>query len=306
MLSNRESARRSRKRKQEQLSELEQQVKVIEDKNDNLESQCQAAAVHVQNILADKQRLENENQHLMSILQQLQVRLPHHFNSFTWQPCRKTQRMGHNTNGHACVCITATSSCESIVFRASSLARVSLLLCVRVPGAQFCFICSAIHWPTPWAQTAHGVCVPHFLYLFSKPLLLQKSIGEDQIRKHLPAALGGAGPIPSAARPDGENADVAAPAPDAAAPTAPLKTEYIVQASGAHACVDNGDANEAQEGEEEDPQGDDADAEAEPVVEEKRGRVASEDGSAEQNGHRATKNARTRKDSDGAKQNGIH
>ena len=76
MLSNRESARRSRKRKQEQLSELEQQVKVLEDKNDNLESQCQAAAVHVQNILADKQRLENENQHLMSILQQLQVRQP--------------------------------------------------------------------------------------------------------------------------------------------------------------------------------------------------------------------------------------
>ena len=76
MLSNRESARRSRKRKQEQLSELEQQVKVLEDKNDNLESQCQAAAVHVQNILADKQRLENENQHLMSILQQLQVRPP--------------------------------------------------------------------------------------------------------------------------------------------------------------------------------------------------------------------------------------
>jgi hypothetical protein len=73
MLSNRESARRSRKRKQEQLSELEKRIEELEKKNGNLESQCQAAAVHVQKLMSDKQRLENENQHLTSIFSQLQV-----------------------------------------------------------------------------------------------------------------------------------------------------------------------------------------------------------------------------------------
>ena len=74
MLSNRESARRSRKRKQEQLQELEGQIETLEKKTASLESQCQAAAVHVQKLMTDKQQLENENQHLMSIFQQLQVR----------------------------------------------------------------------------------------------------------------------------------------------------------------------------------------------------------------------------------------
>lgn len=75
MLSNRESARRSRKRKQEQLQELEGQISELEVKNENLESQCQAAAVHVQQLMSEKQRLENENQHLLSIFSQLQKSL---------------------------------------------------------------------------------------------------------------------------------------------------------------------------------------------------------------------------------------
>ena len=73
MLSNRESARRSRKRKQEQLAEFESRVDELAKKNSNLESQCQAAAVHVQKLMADKQRLENENQHMVEIFAQLQV-----------------------------------------------------------------------------------------------------------------------------------------------------------------------------------------------------------------------------------------
>jgi bZIP transcription factor len=74
MLSNRESARRSRKRKQEQLVDLEKQIQAMEDKNAHLERQCNAAAVTVRDLMADKQRLENENQHMMGIFQQLQVR----------------------------------------------------------------------------------------------------------------------------------------------------------------------------------------------------------------------------------------
>lgn len=73
MLSNRESARRSRKRKQEQLQELETQIKQLQQKNDSLEQQCQAAADHVAVINGDKQRLENENHHLNGILTALQV-----------------------------------------------------------------------------------------------------------------------------------------------------------------------------------------------------------------------------------------
>ena len=76
MLSNRESARRSRKRKQEQLQELETQIKQLQQKNDNLEQQCQAAAEHVGAINAEKQRLENENHHLNGILTALQVLHP--------------------------------------------------------------------------------------------------------------------------------------------------------------------------------------------------------------------------------------
>eukprot|EP00892_Ulva_mutabilis_P012613 jgi/Ulvmu1/9724/UM055_0064.1 len=75
MLSNRESARRSRKRKQEQLHELETQIKQLQQKNDNLEQQCQAAAEHVGAINAEKQRLENENHHLNGILTALQKSL---------------------------------------------------------------------------------------------------------------------------------------------------------------------------------------------------------------------------------------
>lgn len=73
MLSNRESARRSRKRKQEQLQELETQIKQLQQKNDGLEQQCQAAADHVAVINGEKQRLENENHHLNGILTALQV-----------------------------------------------------------------------------------------------------------------------------------------------------------------------------------------------------------------------------------------
>ena len=104
MLSNRESARRSRKRKLEQLGDLEIQVRrgrwwatlaaprestsgpaepdprplvqirELEDKQENLEAQCQQAAVHVQGLMADKQRLEADNAHLLTVLKHLQAR----------------------------------------------------------------------------------------------------------------------------------------------------------------------------------------------------------------------------------------
>jgi DNA repair exonuclease SbcCD ATPase subunit len=73
MLSNRESARRSRKRKQEQLQELEAKIHVLEQRNSSLEAHCQSVAAHVQKLMDAKQELENENQHLTSIFEQLQV-----------------------------------------------------------------------------------------------------------------------------------------------------------------------------------------------------------------------------------------
>ena len=70
------------KRKNLCLQELEAAIEVLEKKGAGLESQCQAAAVHVQKLMADKQRLENENQHLLSIFSQLQVRVPASLCSF--------------------------------------------------------------------------------------------------------------------------------------------------------------------------------------------------------------------------------
>lgn len=103
MLSNRESARRSRKRKQEQLQELEAQIKQLQDKNDSLEQQCQAAADHVGVVNNEKQRLENENHHLNGILTALQVRPAGSCSSQL--PCSQERVHMYAPSGHKSVCI---------------------------------------------------------------------------------------------------------------------------------------------------------------------------------------------------------
>lgn len=130
--------------------------------------------------------------------------------------------------------------------------------------------------------------------------MLQKSIGEDQIRKHLPAALGGAGPIPSAARPEAEDAEAAAADADAAPDGAPIKTE----ASPDGLAGEEAPAAVAQEDAPADEAAADGDADVAPG--DKRVLNTTQGYTAGTNGDRVTKSARTRKDSaDGAK-NGAH
>lgn len=114
--------------------------------------------------------------------------------------------------------------------------------------------------------------------------VLQKSLGEDTIRKHLPAALGGAGPIPGATRPEGTEAaaadgEAAGAAQDGPAGAAPLPIKLEANASEA--------ANEG--------------ARELAVGGEKRSLDAagSPDGAA-------VKTPRTRRDSDPHRQNGTH
>ena len=134
--------------------------------------------------------------------------------------------------------------------------------------------------------------------------MLQKSIGEDQIRKHLPAALGGAGPIPSAARPEAEDAEAAAADADAAPDGAPIKAE----ASPDGLAGEEAPAAVAPEDAQEDAPADEAaaDGDAEVAPGDKRALDTTQGDAAATNSDRVTKSARTRKDSaDGAK-NGVH
>jgi hypothetical protein len=79
------------------------------------------------------------------------------------------------------------------------------------------FAWTHLHGPS---QSAQSRCVTQY------GMVVQKSIGEEEIRKHLPAALGGSCPIPpSAGAPTVNNRDVSAAVHDAAADKLPLKVE---------------------------------------------------------------------------------
>ena len=113
---------------------------------------------------------------------------------------------------------------------------------------------------------------------------MQKSLGEDTIRKHLPAALGGAGPIPGATRPEGTEALAADAAEDgsaqdgnAAAAPPPIKMESNASEPAAEAAAEQGGSG----------------------VKRSLDAAGSPDGGA-------TKTPRTRRDSDSQRQNGTN